>query len=546
MKYTCIIAAFLSLLMSNSSFADVRMRLMFDGALWAPKANPEFACLDDAKQQWFDCGLAQTGEPGEYRRRNNLAPGSYVILIGVDANRNNLKNMPGDWRADYRFKIAPDSDEQIVDVPITKLIHLVKPQSNDGPMEGALGDNCRNKPRFIPAGDPWTKELTIPFEWESVIKGATYKISVVRRHCETYGDLGVFRRFETNAPSLAVTLPPNADDEYYAIFISAFKDGRFIGDFLTYDAGMQSWSYGFKVAPVSTPASYYIAAACIALLLVLLWFALGYLGLGIWSRLLIQFLLILGVVLGQQKIPNANSLPPYKYFDVPPVFPVAAALPEAKVEQAQAKAVYAYSWGKEVPKPRWWKAVVPQRTINNYGELQLWWQSQDSGTKARREFFKAIYEAIERHPEDEHLAVTGMDYLFYLADDQKSLLQVGRIAIEHHLNYVQRTDNCAGCAAGDTIAQIANSYARILAQAKGPTKAIAMLESVLAAREKDMSVYAAADSYITLVDFLYRVKRMKNARERLDHALTAFSGTNRIEQLKELDRLIPRFSKTKS
>jgi len=61
------------------------------------------------------------------------------------------------------------------------------------------------------------------------------------------------------------------------------------------------------------------------LLLALLWFALGYIGMGIWGRLLITALMMLGMVVGQQKIPNANSLPPYKYFVTPPVFPVNAA-----------------------------------------------------------------------------------------------------------------------------------------------------------------------------------------------------------------------------
>jgi len=318
------IACCLALWLSSPAVADVRIRLLFDGSPFVSELAPEFACLDDAKQQWFDCGLTRTDVPGEYRRKD-LAPGSYVILIGIDENRNNLKNMPGDWRADYRFNIAPNNRKQIVEVPMTKLIHLLKPQSNDGPMEGALGDVCKSKPHFVPTGDSQAKELIIPFEWEPIIDGASYKVAVVRRHCETYGDLGVFRRFETNATSMAVPLPPSADDEYYAIYISAFSEGRFIGDFLTYDAGMQSWSYGFKVGPVVLPASYYIAAACIVLLLALLWFALGYIGMGIWGRLLITALMMLGMVVGQQKIPNANSLPPYKYFVTPPVFPVNAA-----------------------------------------------------------------------------------------------------------------------------------------------------------------------------------------------------------------------------
>jgi hypothetical protein len=70
------LALCLSILLSNHAFADVRFRLLFDGAPFVPKSVPDFACLDDAKQQWFDCGLTKTGVHGECRRKN-LAPGSY-------------------------------------------------------------------------------------------------------------------------------------------------------------------------------------------------------------------------------------------------------------------------------------------------------------------------------------------------------------------------------------------------------------------------------------------------------------------------------------
>ena len=86
------IACCLALWLSSPAVADVRIRLLFDGSPFVSELAPEFACLDDAKQQWFDCGLTRTDVPGEYRRKD-LAPGSYVILIGIDENRNNLKNM---------------------------------------------------------------------------------------------------------------------------------------------------------------------------------------------------------------------------------------------------------------------------------------------------------------------------------------------------------------------------------------------------------------------------------------------------------------------
>lgn len=509
-------------------------------------AKPEFACLDDSNQQWFDCGLTRTEKPGEYKRKN-MAVGSYVILIGVDENRNNLKNMPGDWRADYRFKITSSNDGQIVDVPMTKLIHLVKPQSNDGPMAGALGAGCKDKPLFIPAGHPWTDKLAIPFEWESIVKDADYKISVVRRHCDPFKELGVFRQFETKETFLTLTLPPNSADEYYAFFISAFRGGRFIGDLLTYDSGAQSWSYGFKIEPVSTPISYYLAAVTILLVLALSWFVMGYFGLGIAYRALIHSILIILLILGQKMIPNAKLFPPYKYFDVPPVFLANATPPAAKLEQDQAKRVYPYSWSKEVPKPHWWKFATPKRTIGSYSELLLWWQSQDSGKKAQREFFRAIYEAIEHHPEDEQLTVAGMHFLFYLSDNQKTLSQVGRIAIQYHLNHIGRIDNCAGsCGAADTIVSIASSYAPILARTQGSKKAITMLESVMDARKADMSIYADAEAHVALINLLYRAKQTKKARMKLDFALKAFSGTGNIGNLKYLDTLIPKSPETKN
>ena len=540
MKFNIIVGCLL-LLLSNVSFADMRIRLLFDGAPYVPKVTPEFACHDDSKQQWFDCALTPTGKLGEYKREN-LAPGSYAVIFDVNENRNNLKVMPGDWQANYRFNIAASNDEQIIDVPMTKLMHLVKPQSNDGAMVGALGASCKDMPLNIPAGHPWTDELTIPFEWEPVVKGATYKITIGRNKCKTDEGLGTFRQFETNETSFALTLPPNAEDEFYSFFIFAFRDGQTVGTFLTYDAAMQGWHYGFKIAPVSTPASYYLAIVAIALLLTLLWFVMGYLGLGIVPRALIFSTLIAILVGGQQIIPNAKSYSPYKYFDVPPVFLANTISADANSAKDQAKGIYPYSWSKEVPKPHWWKSVTPKQKITNYGELSLWWQNQESGEKAQREFFKAIYEAIEQHPEDEQLAVAGMHFLFYLSNSQKVLSQVGQVAIQYHLHHMQRVDNCAGdCRAGDTIISIASSYAPYLARSQGSKKAIAMLESVLDARKADTSIYAAAELHVSLINLLYQAKQTRKARKTLDYALTAFDKTGYIETLKSLDKLVPKF-----
>jgi hypothetical protein len=537
MKKSIIIACCCMLLLSSPSFADIKFRLLFGTTPFDSKVMPEFSCLNDSNRQWFNCGLTKAGKPGEYTR-GNLAAGSYVIMIGVDENKNNLKHMPGDWRADYRFNISAADDGQVVDVPMTKLIHLVKPQSNDGPMPGALGASCNMKPHFIPAGDPWTSELAIPFEWEPVMTGANYKVAVVRRNCEKDSDLGVFRRYETGDTSFAVTLPPSAENEYYAVFISGFKDGRFVGDLLTYDAGMQSWSYGFRVGEVSTPASYYLAAVSILLILALLWFVLAYAGIAMVLRIPVLAILIALLILGQKIIPDSKSYPPFKYFAVPPVFPVTPPAPANKPEQGQSNPPFAYSWSKEIHKPFWWKSVTPKRTIDSYSDLMLWWQSQDSSKKGQRELFKAIYEAIERHPEDEQLAVSGMSFSLYLSDNQQIRYQIGKLAIQHHLNHDQRTDNCANCSKGDTIAQIANSYAHILSASQSPKKAIAMLESVLEARGKDMSSYQEADIYITLVELLKRDKQTVKARKKLDFALEKFSGTNRVDRLKELDKTI--------
>ena len=139
-----------------------------------------------------------------------------------------------------------------------------------------------------------------------------------------------------------------------------------------------------------------------------------------------------------------------------------------------------------------------------------------------------------------------MSFLFYLCDDPKVLAQVGRVAIEHHLDHIQRTDNCANCSPADTIAQIASSYAYVLARLQEPEKAITMLQSVLDAREKDMSRYQVADLYITAVDILYGANQMQKAREKLDYALPAFRNTNRVDRLMELDRLVSESEWTKN
>ncbi|MDD2893867.1 MAG: hypothetical protein PHF20_08030 [Halothiobacillaceae bacterium] len=452
------------MLISNSSLADVKIRLTFDGAPLAPKEKPNFSCLDDSKQQWFDCGLTPTGNPGEYIR-NSLATGTYVALFDVDENQNNLKTMPGDFRADYRFKITSSSEEQIIDIPMTKLIHLVEPQSNDAPIDGTLAEGCNSKPLFIPSGHPWTTDMAIPFKWESIAKDATYKVTVARWNCKTFAQLGNFLQFETKGTSTSIALPPNAEDEQYAFFIYAFRGGNNVGTFITYDAGAQGWNYGFKVAPVSTPLAYYLAALAITLVLIATWFAMRYAGAGIPLRALVISFLIALLVLGKLFIPSSSAYIPYKYFDVPPVFLANKQPPDIQVHRAQAptKNKFPYTWAEEVPKPDWWNSITPRRGINNYSDLMLWWQSHDSSDRSQKELFKAIYQAIELHPNDEQLVVTGMSFLFYLSNDQQILSKIGQVAIQHHLHHAQRVDNCVNCSTGDMIAGIAATYSYALA-----------------------------------------------------------------------------------
>ena len=133
-----------------------------------------------------------------------------------------------------------------------------------------------------------------------------------------------------------------------------------------------------------------------------------------------------------------------------------------------------------------------------------------------------------------------MDFLFFLTNDLNVLDKVGKVAIQYHLGHVQRIDNCSGCGKGDTIASIANRYAPILERKQGAKKAIAMLEKVIDARGKDMSIYLAAETDSTLIELLHRAKQMRKAREKLDHALTAYASTHWIGRLKQLDELVPR------
>lgn len=541
MKYFSRLIWCCLLVISNSSFADVKIRLTFDGAPYVAKKKPNFTCLEDSKQRWFDCELTPTQNPGEYVRKD-LAAGSYSVLFDVDENQSNLNTMPGDFRADFRFNITSSKDDQIVDIPMTKLIHLVKPQSNNSPIDGTLIQGCNNKPLYIPAGHPWTKDVAIPFEWEPIANDVTYKVTVERWNCKSFGPLGQFLQFETKDTSISLELPPNAEDEQYAFFIYGFRGGNNVGTFITYDAGSQGWNYGFKVAPVTTPHSYYLTALVIVLVLVASWFAMSYGGAGILLRSLVLTMLIAMLILGKVFIPNSETYIPYKYFDVPPVLLANKKPPEAKVSQVQTKNLFSYIWAQEVPKPDWWNSITPTRNIATYSDLMLWWQSHDSSENSEKELFKAIYQAIDQHPNDEQLVVTGMAFLFYLSNDQKILSQVGRVAIQHHLHHVQRIDNCANCSAADTISGIAARYAYSLSQTQEHEKGISMLEDILKVREKDMSNYVAAETYAALVDLLYQTKRLEEARVKLNYALDAFATTNRIDQLKYLDNLVKKQS----
>ncbi len=164
-----------------------------------------------------------------------IAEGNYSCNAEVDANPENPKLYPGDYKGSGHFS-AWVTSTPFLKIDMERLIHLMTPQDNGKPMKG-WGAACFNKTEF---------ESPVRISWEPVEKDVYYTYTVNRTECDPFAQKEMVAGDTTTATSVILDLPPNKGVEIYLLQIVARKNGRIVGSLMTHGSNGWSWDYRFR------------------------------------------------------------------------------------------------------------------------------------------------------------------------------------------------------------------------------------------------------------------------------------------------------------
>ena len=219
---------------------DIPVQLLFDGEPLQVTAEPEFACLDRTRNTWIGCRIQRETDGTSYLL-SRPAPGEYTLHVKIDENTKNPGRFPGDYDVFYPFEVTAAGPAELnIDLP--RLMRVKAPWDNDRDLNGMLARPWSEKPGFTISR---SGVATVTFEWDAVVPGAEYSYSIVTARNDPYLEGPEILRGTTTRTKLTVQLPPSPPDHYFRFGITARKDERLVGDFITHDSGVQSWAYTF-------------------------------------------------------------------------------------------------------------------------------------------------------------------------------------------------------------------------------------------------------------------------------------------------------------
>src|SRR5262249_35491348 len=152
----------------------------------------------------------------------------------------------------FPFEVTAGAPAELrIDMP--KLIRVTAPWDNDRDLNGMLARSWSEKPSLRIS--PESGMATVTFEWEAVAPDAEYSYNITTTRNDPYLEGPEVVRGTTRDTKVTLRLPPSPLEHYFRFGIGARKDGRLVGDFMTHDSGVQSWSYMFIVRGATGPAA---------------------------------------------------------------------------------------------------------------------------------------------------------------------------------------------------------------------------------------------------------------------------------------------------
>jgi tetratricopeptide (TPR) repeat protein len=510
--------------------APIPLELRFDGRPFEPAASPDFTCFDETAGRWVRCRVRKGEAPGAWVLEG-LGPGRYRMHVSIDENPANPRRFPGDYEAQPRFEVTATGPERIV-VDLPRLIHLIRPGDNARALEGML-TGCATQPRVDTPRLSWGPSARVEFAWEPIVPRAEYRYSLLARACAAPGDSREVLRAATGAAAVTLALPPSAPDEHYVFRVEAWKDGRLVGDLYTHDAGTHSWNYRFRVQDASLPRWAYLAAGG-GLALLLLGAARALRGFGP-ARRRRRALRLAG---GTLAVLAAGALAAggYLYHREREWRRAATAQTAAEAARQARHREFIAAFVSAAPRPDWWDEVATPYRVDTLGDLLSAWQGYPRGRgddrPGERHFFKAAYQGILDHPDDDHVVATAIGLLYHVVPDYPHRLPLARFGYERYFRHRQRTDNCVNCMVGDTTQGLAQNLSTLYGGAGRYDEAIAVARRLLAERGAEVSPYKQAETWNQIAWLHWGKGERERAVEVTREAIARYGDTARGDELR--------------
>lgn len=456
------------------------------------------------------------------------APGRYRMHVSIDENGANPRRFPGDYEAQLWFEVTDTAPDRLV-VDLPRLIHLTRPGDNGRSLPGMLR-SCTTQPRFDTARHAWTPAARVEFAWEATVPDAEYRYTLVAAPCAAGPARREILQARTTATAVTLALPPSASAEHYVFRVEAWKGGRLVGDLYTHDSGAHSWNYRFQVVDATLPRWLYAAVAG-GVLLVGVGVArlvggveaprrrrrLAWLAGGVLAAIAVAGLVVSGLQYVRERERQRTA--------------AAQAAADAARQARQREFVAAFA--SAAPRPAWWNDVTTPYRVDNVGDLLSAWQGHPHTPEGERQFFKAAYQGIVDHPDDEHVVATAIDLLAWVERDYPHRLALARFGFDRYLHHDRRTDNCVNCMVGDTTHGIALNLARLLLEAGRADEAIAVGRRLIDERGAQISPYNLAETWSQLAWAHWRKGERDEAFRVVREGLERYGATVRGDVLRQ-------------
>jgi tetratricopeptide (TPR) repeat protein len=491
-----------------------------------PTAPPDFTCFDETHRRWVACVVHQAPGAGAWWLERPR-PGRYRMHVGIDENRANPRRYPGDYEGYLSFEVTDTAPARLV-VDLPRLIRLTRPGDNARSLEGML-TSCATQPRFDTPRYAWTPMASVEVAWEPVVAGAEYRYSVSTFDCGASGFRRQLLSGALDGTAMTLTLPPSAEGEQYVFRVEAWRHGRLVGDFYTHDGGTHSWNYRFRVQDASVPRWVYLAVAA-GVIAVLLGADALLGGVDVEQRrrrlrLLaggaVATLAVAAVVIGGHHYARDRERRAREALQA-----------AADAERLTRRRDFLAAFAAAAPKPAWWDAVRTAYRVDNVGDLLSAWQGHPRTDDGERQFFKAAYQGIVDHPDDEHVVATAIELLDAVVRDYPHRLSLALFGYERYFHHARRTDNCAACMAGDTSQALALNLGRLYTEAGLPDEAIAVCRRLLDERGNDVSPYKLAEIWNQLAWSHWRKGEREEAHRVVREAIERYGATVRGDELR--------------